>query len=318
MNSLLSKEIKFDQISEWEGALTDSFVPLSIRAGQQRFCASLSSRRFEQICLSVVSSVAHHCSHEIRHSRRDHDDCYLLSMQLNGTGSLHQDNRSACVNPGDMVFYDSTRPFDWSFDTNFRQLVVRLPRESFRYQLSAPQECTARKIDSRQGMGRLVGNFLGSIIEESGTLSADAGRCVASSTVDLLAGMLSEFVLSNSGSKTNIQKFHLSRAFAYIEENIGRSSLSPEEIAHALNISVRYLHRLFMSTELSVGRHILQSRLEGCAAHLRDPRRAVQSISSIAYEWGFDNSAHFSRSFRTRFRLSAREYRAEKLTASQD
>lgn len=144
----------------------------------------------------------------------------------------------------------------------------------------------------------------------------------SSDDLNVLADLITAYgngrVALDSKVKITIQTFHLSRAFAYIEENIGRSSLSPEEIAHALNISVRYLHRLFMSTELSVGRHILQSRLEGCAANLQDPRRAVQSISSIAYEWGFDNSAHFSRSFRTRFGLSAREYRTDKLTVSQD
>lgn len=260
----------------------------------------------------MVTSVGHHCSHDNKHIKRDQDDCYLVSMQLQGAGSLYQDDRLAIVKPGEMVFYDSTRPFDWDFDSAFRQLVVRIPRESFRYRLPSPQECTARTIYSGQGMGKLVSGYLNSLIEGSDTLDDSAGRFLANGTIDLLAGMLAETTQRKIGSQTNIQAFHLNRAYVYIADNVRRADLSPDEIAQALNISVRYLHRLFLTTESSVGRHILQMRLDGCAAHLIDPRRAGLPISSIAYEWGFDNAAHFSRSFRARFGMSAREYRSVK------
>ncbi|CAN0543620.1 unnamed protein product, partial [Laminaria digitata] len=46
-----------------------------------------------------------------------------------------------------------------------------------------------------------------------------------------------------------------------------------------------------------------------CHADLISPLHAQESISEVAYRWGFSSSAHFSRSFRDHFGLSPREHR---------
>ena len=49
--------------------------------------------------------------------------------------------------------------------------------------------------------------------------------------------------------------------------------------------------------------------LERCAEELASQQKCQQSITQIAYKWGFTDSAHFSRSFKRRFNSSPREYR---------
>jgi len=81
-------------------------------------------------------------------------------------------------------------------------------------------------------------------------------------------------------------------------------------------MSERQLHRLFQASGLTVSSWIKQARLERCAADLCDPRQRERSITEIAFEHGFNDSAHFSRSFREFCGSSAREFRSAALKES--
>jgi AraC-like DNA-binding protein len=61
---------------------------------------------------------------------------------------------------------------------------------------------------------------------------------------------------------------------------------------------------------LPLGHTIWAQRLEACRRELGDPQQGHRSISDIAFGWGFNDAAHFSRAFRERFGLSPREWRA--------
>jgi len=52
--------------------------------------------------------------------------------------------------------------------------------------------------------------------------------------------------------------------------------------------------------------------LDAARRDLCDPGLAASSVSRIAFSWGFNDAAHFSRAFRARFGCSPRELRAAK------
>jgi transcriptional regulator GlxA family with amidase domain len=91
----------------------------------------------------------------------------------------------------------------------------------------------------------------------------------------------------------------------YIDANLSNPGLSPATIAKANAISLRTLHRLFESTDDSVSGSIRERRLSRCHADLL--RGTNESVSAIAYRWGFRNVSFFSRLFHERYGLSARE-----------
>jgi len=91
----------------------------------------------------------------------------------------------------------------------------------------------------------------------------------------------------------------------YIDANLSNPSLSPATIAKANAISIRTLHRLFESTDDSVGAVIRERRLSRCRADLL--RGTDESVTAIAFRWGFRNMSFFSRLFRERYGVSARE-----------
>ncbi|KPB95219.1 helix-turn-helix protein [Pseudomonas syringae pv. maculicola] len=49
--------------------------------------------------------------------------------------------------------------------------------------------------------------------------------------------------------------------------------------------------------------------MQHCANDLREPLLVNRQISEIAWRWGFSDVAYFSRVFRQRYGLPAREYR---------
>lgn len=95
-----------------------------------------------------------------------------------------------------------------------------------------------------------------------------------------------------------------------IERDLRDPALSPSRVAARLRMSPRHLRALFAAGDETVSAYILRRRLEECARELADPERRSASITEIAFGWGFNNPPLFTRSFRERFGMSPRQYRA--------
>jgi AraC-like DNA-binding protein len=102
----------------------------------------------------------------------------------------------------------------------------------------------------------------------------------------------------------------LARVEQFIETHLSETTLGPTEIANAVGISVRHLHRLFLQEKSTVAEHIRERRLEHCRMELCDPRFLDRNITEIAFFWGFSDSAHFSRCFKRRFGVSPSLFRS--------
>jgi acetamidase/formamidase/AraC-like DNA-binding protein len=103
------------------------------------------------------------------------------------------------------------------------------------------------------------------------------------------------------------------------ERRLDDPDLTPAKIAAAEGISERYLQKLFEGTGSSFTHYLRERRLQRAWADLSNPAEAHHSISEIAFRAGFNDSAHFSRTFRQRFGISPREFRqaeSERQTAS--
>jgi AraC-like DNA-binding protein len=103
------------------------------------------------------------------------------------------------------------------------------------------------------------------------------------------------------------------RAKIYIGRHIRDVDLSVEKIAAALNCSKRYLHLVFNAGEETVSEYVWRQRLEGCRAELSNPAFRL-TLTEIAYAWGFNSSAHFSRAFKERYGVPPSAQRLAPLT----
>jgi len=98
-----------------------------------------------------------------------------------------------------------------------------------------------------------------------------------------------------------------------IKDYIGRRfcdpALGPSEIAAAVNISARYLHKLFEAEHRTVSPYVKGLRLERARRDLLDPRLTGRSVAAVAFACGFGDLSGFNRAFKDAYGITPGELR---------
>ena len=97
--------------------------------------------------------------------------------------------------------------------------------------------------------------------------------------------------------------------YMFALRNLRDPYLDTHVIAKGVGHSVRHLHELFASEPDTLMRWIRSERLKRIKDELADPAVVERPIATIAYDWGFREPAHFSRTFRAAYGVSPRIFR---------
>ena len=95
----------------------------------------------------------------------------------------------------------------------------------------------------------------------------------------------------------------------YADQNLRDPALSVESIAAAFGITPRYVQMIFKAEGEPLSSYIRRRRLDGCRSDLVDSTSRERSVTTIAYDWGFNSTAHFARRFREQYGVSPRSLR---------
>ncbi|MET9968388.1 helix-turn-helix domain-containing protein [Streptomyces sp. NPDC006356] len=237
------------------------------------------------------------------------DDRLALAVQVSGTAELHQDGRNATLRPGELALCDIRRPFFLDQRQPFRLHLVRVPEQALGLSGTRAQQMTGRAFPTSEGVAALLGPLVSALVAEADRTAAPVGDRLAGNISDLLATLIDEQTLGIRPQASSTQQHLVSLIRRYIDDNLRNPALSPAVIADVHRISVRYLHRLFEGEETTVHKLIRQRRLEECARELARRGRVTPTISIVAQRWGFQNVAHFSRSFKAVYGYSPRDWR---------
>jgi len=258
--------------------------------------------------LSSIRSHAISLTRRRREPQRVGQDAYFAVILLSGQYRLQQDGRETFLQPGDMTLYDATRWHRIDCPRAFSKLIVAIPRRVLRERVAGLDSLTARRIPGRSGLGAVASNFIRMSARQVPQLGPRESAALSAHALDLLA-------LSVAG--LGAQRSELSRSSeqtlvavkTLVEECLCDASLSSAVVAARAGLSSRYINRLFEAEGSSLMRHILHRRLERCRADLVDPLRDRDSVFEIAWRWGFNDPAHFSRAFKTVFGIPPRAFR---------
>jgi AraC-like DNA-binding protein len=300
-----------DRASYWTDLICDVFVQLDCSDVAPDFYGHIVDEPLGRVQISEVTSTKQLVHRSRRQLTRSNEDCFLVSLQLEGRGCIRQDGRDAILAPGDFALYDSTRNYTLAFDDDFRQLVLKAPRPVLGERLDFPERCTATRIGGSSGMGRVASQFFRAVARETPTLLPHEIERVANTLIEVLSAALGHSFVDQPLSASSHRAAQLLRIKMFLEDHLRDPELAPETVAVAHGISTRYLSKLFETTGTSVARWIWERRLERIDRDLRDPALAAHSVSEIAFGWGFNNMSHFSRAFKTRFGVCPRERRGE-------
>jgi len=236
----------------------------------------------------------------------------IIVTQLEGVRSYLQDGAVAILNPGDSTLIDSGLPWSSECSVDCSRLYLRAPRWLLENRLRVKSLPTVRCISGRSGLGATLAHFLTSLYEQAEVLDEVEGAAAVEAYLELLAACIGHLDSPLSEPKS---KDLLPRVDAFIETHLADPWLTPAKIASAVGVSVRHLHRLFTVKGHTVSGRIRERRLEQCSADLSDPRLREKTITEIAFLWGFSDSAHFSRLFKSQFGICPYSYRSRELEA---
>jgi AraC-like DNA-binding protein len=302
------------RLAFWTDLVCDTYVQLDCdaAAGRATIEGDIRADEFATLQLSKVTAtpqIVRRTAAKIAHASEDY---FLVSIQTRGEGVILQDDRTARLRPGDFALYDSTRPYELRFDSSFQQYVLRLPGPTLRTALRDTQLLTASTVSGQRGAGHLMIGMIRTLAADIDTLAPESAAAVAESVTQILIAGLSALPAARRQAVSHLTAYHREQIKACARARIHDSELTVAGIAAQLHLSTSTLHRAWAGEACSLAEWIWAQRLDAARRDLCDPGLAARSVSEIAFSWGFNDAAHFSRAFRARFGCSARELRGAK------
>jgi len=300
-----------DDLDAWNNALsaTCGDFRASVEPDLPIFIGDLDHQREESMEVATIRTnanlIVHRCANSDRHDDRH---CFLVMQRSGITQMRYNGSRVFDMYPGNMMLMDSIVPCDIVPCGLIDQVSIHLDRNQLKRHLPTHQRLFG-KVPTANVSGHLLHGMVKQLLKESEELSCSEGQTMQEVIVLLLSQALrGQPAVARLG--TDVGKGSLRRcAEQLIEQQLDNPLLTPTLLASRVGISLRQLYRLFDDGP-SLCRYIQQRRLLRSADDLQCLRLRHESITRIAYRWGFTDSAHFSRVFKKQFGCTPSEYRS--------
>jgi AraC-like DNA-binding protein len=291
-----------DRFGYWHDVVCGRFVPASsLDKSQNDFDASLVTRAVGPLEISHFRAPPHFWSREKKHiSADDHDDI-LLSILLNGSGALEQDGRTVVQRQHEIVLYDTSQAF--RYDLASEIVLLKIPRRLLACRYTNLRSLMAVGVRTDLSLNALLMDLATRtmLLDVSDDSSTTVGARLASSVLDLVSAVI-DLEIEERGALNHQRMSQLERAQRYAVANLGDENLSPEAMAKRGAVSLRTLNRLFAKIGTTPMRWVWQRRLQ--ASHSALSEGCATSATDAAFQFGFSEVSHFSRSFKAAYGVS--------------
>jgi AraC-like DNA-binding protein len=303
-----------ERMAFWLETVCQQILPVKIdpRSDAQPK-AAMSCSRMGDLAVREVVGGDHVYVRDDNDVRKGDPETVQIGIPTRGSSILVQDGREAVLNSGDMVLYDSSRPFTLVMEDRFHWHVFLLPKLKLRRSDAELRTLTAVTMRGGDGIPGVVSHFLLDLAARRSDLETSAAApALGENAADLIATL----VRSEFGTPWNVDRPEVvlrQQVMLHIEQHHDQPDLDPTAIANAIGVSLRTLHQLFVGDELTVMEAVRKHRLAQIRRDLSDPRLAHRSIGRVAAAHGLTNATVFARGFKAEFGTTPREFRATAL-----
>ncbi|GAA4811811.1 helix-turn-helix domain-containing protein [Streptomyces ziwulingensis] len=305
-------------LAYWRDAVDRTLLPMTVvPRWEGPFTGRLVTGRVGALRVASVEADAQRVRRRAAHIAASPEPFVAVGVQLTGRTVLVQNDREATAQEGGLFVYDTARPYFLDHPERFSLRVVRIPRRLLALSDEDVEGVAGSVFDTDRGCAAVLRPFITTMVAAAHRYSPSAAEGLADGLINLFATLVAERNEETAAGTGPARNQLVQRVREHIDRNLGDPALSPETVARAHHISVRYLHRLFEDEGVTVGRLIQRRRLEECAHELARRGRTTPTVSAVAQRWGFVNPTHFSRVFRSTYGLSPREWRTARLDAGR-
>ncbi|HEY5837259.1 AraC family transcriptional regulator, partial [Streptomyces sp.] len=219
------------------------------------------------------------------------------------------DGRQAVLHPGDLAFYDTRRPYTLLFENGVATHFFRVPLAALALPDAALREVTARPLGADGTVSGLTSAFLSQLAASPGLQAGAAARTLAAPTVELVRAAVATEADQAALAAQPLQQTLGLRIIEYMRAHLADPRLSPEQVARAHHISVRYLYAILAREDIGFGDWVRTHRLDECRRELSRTPPSTRSVAAIATRWGFKSPSHFSRAFKSVYGMPPQAWR---------
>jgi AraC-like DNA-binding protein len=280
-----------------------------ISRSAQPFRGKLRKVEIGRITLLDVSGQGYSAS-----NARDGSATFVsVLMCLRGATRMVQKGYAAELHAGEYCVMDSTLPSQTIIPVPFHNVVARIPVADVSSILPTWQQSIGTVINGRTGASSVFFDVIRSILRTPHALEAGSHAGISNAAIDLFGTTLLALPHNRRPSPSNIETFHRTRIKAFVQEHLRDPDLDVDMVAARLGLSPRHIHRLFKDEPQHLMHWVWSERLRHCYADLCRESQRNKTVAQIAYTWGFNDSAHFSRAFRQRYGDSPSDVRERAL-----
>lgn len=279
--------------------------------GDTTFDGHLHTTHAGDVVMTKLEANRHRVIRSTRLSRHSDTSYLKIVAPWQGSAAVEQAGRQAWVRPGGWAIYDTTGSYEVANPERAQHLIVMLPKEQLTERGLRLDALMGRQVGGASGISRVALDTMRSTFQELPSMTDEAARGAGDLILELVRLSLQELA-GRSTATTQLEALK-DRIRDFIGQHLREPGLSIDRIAQALNCSKRHLHNAFADEEDTLAHYILRRRLQACMRDLKRPDYLQRTITDIAFSWGFNNGAHFSRAFRDHTGMTPSDFRAAAL-----
>ncbi len=305
------------RLEAWTDKLNELYYPLDVEYPGNGFgYGYLTSVDIAGLRLGTVDSDPMLVQRRRTHVSARSGDFYLVPMPFTTPLRLHQRGREALVAPTDLALVSTRDVYTYEQRTRNASATLRIPGSMLRSRISDIDDWTARSFSGRQPSVAMFIDFAQSFCRNGGRLDTETGVAMVRHLLDLLAIALSSGESIGCSEETAVRTAHRQRALRLVDNHFSEHDLTPSRIAERIGVSERYLQRIFAVHGETLSAIIRARRIAEAKRLLAG--RQTRSASTIAYQVGFADPAHFNRVFREQTGTTPLQYRAAVLAGEPE
>jgi AraC-like DNA-binding protein len=293
------REISYDLLNGLEVSISD----------ETAFRSNLSHTQNGGLKIVRLRNTPHMGQRTPQSIRRNPSDTLSLVALQHGKAAIELGGQQVQVSPGDMYVHDLERPMRSSGvgKDMVEWVVIHVQRSALEDALPVVNTATSHKLDGSLPANRVLRSFMQALSDNADQMAKGTTGAFELATTDLLRNAL----LLNRDSDQAQYAQALNRVQATILLRLREPNLDIQKIAQEVGIGPRTIYRMFQSIGTTPAKWVEEKRLTRIGKELRSPSNAGKSISQIALSFGYNELAHFSRSFKRQFGVSPRAYRKD-------
>jgi AraC-like DNA-binding protein len=285
------------------------------------------SRRFEaEVSVGMIgpASIAEFVSlpatveRTNEHVARTKEHKYHFNVVVEGRSYLTHCGREIVLEESDFTVASTGSPGRFVLEGSNRMVSIAVPAELARRHIPFIEDICGLRMSGHDGLNYVVSTMITSLGRQADCgFPARAGLNALKALLDMVAASY-EACYEVEGIEPRRMHRRATELKKFIEANLRDHHLSPRAIADHFDISTRYVHTIFSKQGETVSSYILRRRIEECAHALAGKTLDYKTITDIAFDWGFNNTAHFTRVFKQQVGQSPRAFRKQSVTSSTD